>query len=289
MNSKGSLRWGRVVAIHPEDYSVDLVMTDGGQQLAGVQVLSPWASTSSGEALLVQPSDAPNGNKWDLTQAKPTDVLAGVALFGQMPVVIGFRYPQICQMLFTELQRAIDRHPSDFYKTIDAQGNYEAYHPSGTYWRIGTSPAHEDLTGKDVDGNWKIANNVQQQVFVNLTVANGGAVVANIQIDPQGNMTGTLQGNLALSVQGNATATVQGNVVANVTGNVDVTSPQSTIHGPLHVTGPITSDETIAATQGISTPANITAQGDVTAGNISLIKHHHTAQGATAPTSAAQT
>ena len=91
MNNKGSLRWGRVAAIHPEDSSIDVAMMDDGTQLTGVQVLSPWASTSSGETMLINPSTSLNGNKWDLTESKPTDVLAGVAFFGQTPVVIGFR------------------------------------------------------------------------------------------------------------------------------------------------------------------------------------------------------
>lgn len=288
MSSKGSLRWGRVAAIHPEDYALDLVMTDNGEQISGVQVLSPWASTSSGKAMLIEPSKASNGNAWDLTQTKPTDVLAGVAYFGTMPVVIGFRYPQICQMLFRDLQRMIDRHPSDFYTSIDSQANFEAYHPSGTYFRVGSSPAHEDLTGKDVDGNWKIAKNTASAPWVNLTVANAGSVVANIQVDPQGNINVQANGNLTGDITGNVSATIGGSVTANVTGNVDVTSPKTTIHGPLHVTGPITSDETIAATGAISTQATVAATGDITSGSISVLKHFHTAQGANAQTTVAQ-
>jgi hypothetical protein len=263
-----SLRWGRVSAIHPEDYSVDLVMTDDGSRLAGVQVLTPHASTNSGANCLPQPSMPASGNVWDLTETTDRDVLAGVAFFGQYPVVLGFRYPQVCQMLFADLQRAINRHPSDFYTSIDAAGNFEAYHPSGTYLRIGTSSAHEDLTGKDFDGLWKITKNTSSAPHVHLTVANAGSPVASVDIDPSGNIT--LQNN------GNLSATVGGNVTATVTGNVDITSPQTTIHGPLHVTGAITADQTI------------TASGEVKSGNIGLQAHHHTAQGATAPTTAAQ-
>lgn len=42
------LRLGRVVAIHPEDNSVDIVMTDDGARLVGVQALSHAAGTRSG-------------------------------------------------------------------------------------------------------------------------------------------------------------------------------------------------------------------------------------------------
>lgn len=250
-----SLRWGRVAAIHPEDYSVDLVMTDDGSRLAGVQVLAPHASTNSGANCLPKPAAPSSGNAWDLTEATDRDVLAGVAFFGPYPVVLGFRYPQVCQMLFKDLERAINRHPSDFYTSIDGEGNFEAYHPSGTYIRIGTTPDHEDLTGKDFDGRWKIENNTATAPHVRLVVANAGTQVASLDLDPSGNVT--LQNN------GNLAATVGGNLTANVTGNVDVTSPQTTIHGPLHVTGPITADQTI------------TADGEVKSGNIGLQAHHH--------------
>lgn len=288
MNSSSSLRWGRVAAIHPEDYSVDLVMTDDGGQLTGIQVLTPWGSTSSGETMPINPSAAANGNKWDLTQTKPTDVLAAVAFFGQFPVVIGFRFPQICQMLFEDLARAIKRHPSDFYTSIDGEGNFEAYHPSGTYFRVGVSPAHEDLTGKDVDGNWKIAKNTQSSPWVNLTVANAGEMVANFQVDPQGNVNVTAKGSLTANITGNVSATIDGDVVAEVTGNVDITSPQATFHGNVIITGTLDVQELLTATGGIDTPSTIKADGEITSGDIGLQAHHHTAQGANSPTTAAQ-
>lgn len=246
-----SLRWGRVAAIHPEDYSVDLVMTDDGSRLAGVQVLTPHASTDSGSNCLPQPATPASGNVWDLTQTTDRDVLAGVAFFGQYPVVLGFRYPQVCQMLFKDLERAINRHPSDFYTSIDGQGNFEAYHPSGTYLRIGTSPGHEDLTGKDFDGLWKITKNTGAAPHVHLTVANAGTSVASFDIDPSG--------NVALQNNGDLTATVGGKVTGTVTGTVTLNAPAgTTINGPLAVNGSVT-----------------VTGGDVTADGIGLKAHHH--------------
>lgn len=270
--ANASLRWGRIAAIHPEDYSVDLVMTDDGSQLAGVQVLTPWASTSSGQALLIEPSTAANGNKWDLTQTKDTDVLAGVAFFGQLPVVIGFRYPQICQMLFADLQRAINRHPSDFYTSIDGQGNFEAYHPSGTYLRIGTAPTHEDLTGKDFDGQWKITKNTSSAPHVHLTVANAGSSVASFDVDPAG--------NVAMQNNGNLTATVGGNVQADVTGTVTLNAPAgTTINGPVTINGLLTYTEGMQGSSGSGVAAAITGNVDVTSGEVSVdgigVKAHH--------------
>src|SRR3546814_4397963 len=50
---------------------------------------------------------------------------------------------QVCQMLFKDLERRINRHASDVYSTIDADGNMEVYHPSGTYLQIGRASCRE--------------------------------------------------------------------------------------------------------------------------------------------------
>lgn len=274
-----SLRWGRVAAIHPEDYSVDLVMTDDGSRLAGVQVLTPHASTNSGSNCLPQPSTPASGNVWDLTQTTDRDVLAGVAFFGQYQVVLGFRYPQVCQMLFKDLERAINRHPSDFYTSIDGQGNFEAYHPSGTYLRIGTSPSHEDLTGKDFDGLWKITKNTSSAPHVHLNVANAGAQVASVDIDPSGDVTVTHAGNLAVNTSGTADIQVTGNAALKAP-NVKIDSPQTTCTGALTVEGLFTYQAGMEGSGGTGAAATINGNvtvsgGDVTADGVGLKAHHH--------------
>lgn len=281
-----SLRWGRVAAAHPEDYSVDLVMTDTGERIVGVQVLSPSASTNTGYNNLPSPATPASGNPWDLTQATSRDVLAGVAYFGPYPVVLGFRFPQICQMLFADINRSINRHASDFYTSIDGQGNFEAYHPSGTYFRVGASPAHEDLTGKDFDGQWKISKNTASAPHVHLTVAHAGSPVASIDIDPSGNIS--LQNN------GNLSATVGGTVTGTVTGAVTLNAPAgTTINGPLTVNGLFTYTQGMSGTGGSGATATIQGNiavtgGEVTVDGIGVKSHHHTALGANAATTAAE-
>ncbi|MEX3764459.1 hypothetical protein [Paraburkholderia phenoliruptrix] len=286
------LRWGRVAAVHPEDYSVDLVMTDNGQRLAGVQVLSPHASTDSGSAHLPNPAMPASGNKWDLTTKTDRDVLAAVAEFGPYVVVIGFRFPQICQMLFAELDRVINRTPSDFYTTTDGQGNFEAYHPSGTYFRIGTSPAHEDLTGRNVDGSFAVSKNTGAAVHAHLCVSNGGAVVATFDIDPSGNVTLTHQGSLSVQTQGSANVVVTGSANIKAEG-VTIDSPTTHVTGAMTVDGALTFKGGMTGSGGTGNTMQLTgsmmvSDGDIVADTISLKGHHHTAQGANAPTSNAQ-
>lgn len=177
----------RVVATHPESHAVDVVFMDGGRPLAGVQVLSPMAGGNVGLADLPSPDVV--GDPFNAELSKTRDIFAALMFLNDIPVILGFLFPQIAQCLFADKNRRIDRHASDVYTAIDADGNTEVYHPSGTYLRIGTAPTHEDLTGKDYDKKWKIAKNTTKAVHAHLTVANAGVVKATVNIDPSGNIT----------------------------------------------------------------------------------------------------
>jgi hypothetical protein len=206
------LRLGRVVAIHPEDNSVDIVMTDDGARLAGVQVLASSASTRSGLVDLPVPAQPDEGDaKWDITKVTESDVIAAVAYFDamRMPVVVGFLYPQINQMLFAEEGRKLDRHHSDVYSAIDKDGNVEWFHPSGTYVRMAVSPEHEDLDGKDFDKKWKTDRNTDKRVSFRLAIKNSDGTKATITIDPDGNVSLAHIGNLNIETSGNAAHTAQ--------------------------------------------------------------------------------
>lgn len=222
------LRLAKVAETHPEDNSVDIVMVDDGSRWPGVICATPFAAKNSGISNM--PVVTPAGrDKWDLTQAGDDAQLAIVGFLGEsVPIVLGFLFPQINQMLFADKNRRIDRHVSDVYTTTDKDGNFELYHPSGTFLRVATSAAHEDLAGHDFDGKWAISKNTDKAVYVRLRVANAGAQKALITIDPSGNVNVDHTGNLTwhtagtatVNIDGNATATFGGNVTASVAGNL---------------------------------------------------------------------
>lgn len=195
-----SLRKGVVVQTHPEDYSVDLVMVDDGARLVGVQVLSPTASTRTGNVDL--PAVAPKADKWDITHESDQEILAVVGYLGRFPVVLGFIYPQISQMTFDDPRRKISRHQSDVYYTVDGVGDMELFHPSGTYVRIAQSPLHEDLRGKNTDKNLSIDRNTQKQVHFHVRMAGGAA---SIDIAPGGAITILTQSTFDVHAQGEVT------------------------------------------------------------------------------------
>jgi len=248
-----SLRIGRVVEVHPEDNSVDLVMIDDGSRVAGVQILSPTATGNTGTHDL--PSvGRPGGDKWNIATPTDRDMIAVVGTVGRQAVVLGFLFPQVCQMLFKDANRRVTRHASDVYTTVDGEGNTEVYHPSGTYLRIGTNPEHEDLTGKDFDGRWKIAKNTDKAVSVRLRVANAGAVKATLTIDPGG--------NVSLQHTGDLLVNSGGMVTVNAGGMATVAAPAVTLDTPTtHCTGNLT-------VAGVTTTGSLVSTGS--AGGASL-------------------
>lgn len=215
------LKLAKVVGVVPGGHAVDLLFLDDGSRVPAVQVMVPSASTNSGVNNLVAPA---GDGQWNARLTGDRDVIAVVGLYRGLPLVLGFLYPQVCQMLFDRKDFKVERHPSDVYTTVDTDGNIEVYHPSGTYLRIGESPDHEDLTGQDVDGAWAISKNTGKAVHVQLTIKNAGAKMASLNIDPSGNVTLENEGNFAQHVKGNYSLTVDGSYAAN-TGAYTLTSP----------------------------------------------------------------
>lgn len=278
------LRLAKVAAIHPEAHAVDLVFLDNGSQIPLVQVMSSAASTNSGLNDLAEPSLPASGDKWDLSESKDRDIMAVVGFFHELPIVLGFLYPQVCQMLFADKNRRVNRHASDVYTSVDADGNTELFHPSGTYLRIGTTPAHEDLTGQDYDQQWKIEKNTDKAVHVHLEVANAGTPVASLGVDPSGNVALEHDGNLTADTGGNAVvdiagtlnATVQGDITATTPATVTVDAPQSTFTGAVTVQGLLTYEAGMNGTGGANISGNVSVSGgDVDADGVSLKTHTH--------------
>jgi hypothetical protein len=233
-----TMRRGIVVAVHPEDHSVDLVMADDGSRLTGVQVLTPNGSTRSGTVDL--PAIPERANKWDITKRTGQDMLATVGFIGRNPVVVGFTYPQINQMLHKDPKLRIDRHQSDVVSMIDGDGNFQWTHPSGTYIRIGESPDAVPVAGKNVDASLAVDRNTGRQVHVRIGLAGGSAVLT---IAPNGAVSLTTQSTVNVDAQGAVTVKADG---------VTFDTPTA------HFTG------------------GVTVEDDVVASGISLVNHVNT-------------
>jgi phage baseplate assembly protein gpV len=276
---------GRVVASYPQGQSVD-VLLDNGSRLANVQLLTVDGSDASGTAHVPDVGGPADDSRWSHTASFSRTVRAVVAFIRGCPVCMGFLLPQVTQMTFNEKNRKITRHPSDVYTSIDDSGNFELFHPSGTYLRIGSSSDHEDLTGKDFDGLWKVARNTGSAPHVHLGVSNAGASVASLDFDPSGNVTLQNNGNLQATVGGTTTVDSAGAATVKAP-SVLVDSPATVFTGAVTVQGAFTfeagatgqagsgEDAAIKLTGAVQVDGTITSTGDQVAGNISQIGHKH--------------
>lgn len=222
-------------------------MADDGSRLTGVQVLAMGASTNTGTVNLPEPTAT--SNKWDLSARTDRDAMAVVGrMAGDVWVVLGWLLPQVSQMTF-EAGRYVQRLPSDVYTTVDGAGNAEWYHPSGVWFRVGTSPDHENLAGANFDGNWALTKNTGKSLHVRLHTPH-----ADVHITPAGDVTVTHAGNLTVTTSGTAHVTV--------TGAATVTAPTVTLETPTtHCTGDLVVD-------GLTTTGALTSTG--AAGNVSI-------------------
>lgn len=265
----------RVVASHPEDHSVDVVMVDDGARHVGVQVLAQTAGSDFGAYDLPEPSAI--GNKWSMSAGRERDVMAVCSFLtgAHVPVVLGFLFPQVNGVLFADKNRRMNRHASDVYSTIDADGNIEVAHPNGTYIRIGVTPDHEDLSGKDFDGNFKQSKNTDKMTHLKVVVANSGGPQATLHVDPTGNVSLDHVGNLTVNVGGNASVTVAGTTQVDSAGastvtapSVTVDSPQSTFTGAVTVQGLLTYQAGLTGSGGsgasLTGPLNVVGNVDTT-------------------------
>lgn len=289
---------GRVVATHPESNSVDLQMLASGARLSGVQVMGGAAGASHGFHDLPRPREqelAPTDPFSAVHQAGDARAtLAVVAYYRAIPVVMGFLYPQVSQCLFADRDRMIYRHASDLYATVDGSANFEVHHPSGVSLRIAETPDHEDLTGRDFDGKWRLDRNTGRAVHVQLTMPN-----AIVHLDPAGNVSvehaGDLEvstgGNASVSVSGDAAVDVGGTTTLNSAGDVLVEAPEVTVDAAdVIVTGKLTVQGGMAVTGGSGTSAEI--NGNVTVvgqlmnnGKLVGSTHRHTSSSSGSPTS----
>ena len=263
-----SIGIGFVTATYPEGQSIDVLMSDDGSRLSNVQVMVPTGSSKTGIVDLPDPGLATDNTRWDFNTQPERYLRAVIAFCRGAPVCIGFLFPQVTQMTFKQKNRRIMRHASDVYSTIDDAGNTELYHPSGVYFRIGTNPAHEDLTGQDVDKQWKITRNTGQAVHVHLAAMNG----TTFDVAPNGNVVVNVpNGTVALTCPGGVTVTAPTHFIGNM--QVDGTV---TINGNTEIIGNLTvNGATVAITAAVDLTGALTATGDITAAGKSVSLHIH--------------
>ena len=212
-----SLRQGVVVATHPKDHAVDLVMVDTGERLVGVQVATPNGSARSGGVDL--PDVPEKKDKWDITRETGQDMKALVDFVRGYPVVTGFLYPQVNQVLQKDPKMMYRRHQSDVEWMVDGEGNIQLNHPGGAYIRLGETPDKVDTAGKNADGNAKIDRNTGRKVNVRIGLA-GNAVV--VTMTPDGAVTFALETDFTIEAKGSIAMKAGGDIRLEAAGAVAI-------------------------------------------------------------------
>lgn len=262
---------GIVVAVYPEGNSLDVLIARTGARLANVQIACFTGSSNTGLMDLPEIGLPVDDSRWDITIQGNGEryVRAIMSHVDGKPICMGILLPQLTQMTFQRNNFRVSRHASDVYSTINAQGDTEWSHPSGSFMRVAGNPAHENLSALDVDKSWAIKQNTGSAPWFNLTVANAGSVVANLTIDPAGNVSLANNGNLTATVGGNLQATIAGTTTVDSTGaakvkapSVTVDSPQSTFTGAVTIQGPLVFESGMTGSAGSSGGSTMTIDGD---------------------------
>lgn len=265
-----SFRLGVVVATHPEDHSVDLVMTDDGKRLSGVQVAGgAGASTRTGSIDL--PHVPEKKNKWDITEQTDQEMIALVGYVGRQPVVMNFLYPQINQVLSKDPKRKVYRHQSDFSYFIDGDGNMQVDHPSGLYVRMGEAPDREETAGKNADANAAADRNTSKRVNIRIGLADGKG---EITITPEGKVRFEIKGDYEIENDGHTSVKSKGDVTVETEANASVKAQGTAI---VESTGPATmkAPNILFNTPSAHFTGSVTSDGDMIAQGVSQVNHEH--------------
>jgi hypothetical protein len=177
--ASSTIRIARVTAVHPEAQKMEVIFLDTGDYGRDVQLMTPYGGTDFGLTTGI-PEPEQEGHDFNMEPWDPDKrhINAVVATCGSIHICLGYLYPQVTHMAFTkdrDKNRLIERHTSDFVRTIADDGDMDMVHPSGAYLRIGNGSTPDDLAGNDFDGVWNIKHNKSGAVTVALVNNSNGA------------------------------------------------------------------------------------------------------------------
>ena len=153
-----TIRLAKVTYVHPEGQKLEVMFLDTGDYGRDVQVMSPYAGTDFGFTSGI-PSPEQEGHEPNKkTDPNERHIIAVVATLQGRHICLGFLFPQVTHMAFTKDQdknRLIERHTSDFYRTINDAADMDMVHPGMAWIRMGIGPFPDNLEGRDYDKRWK--------------------------------------------------------------------------------------------------------------------------------------
>lgn len=173
-----TIRLAKVTYVHPEGQKLEVMFLDTGDYGRDVQVMSPYAGTDFGFTSGI-PSPEQEGHEPNKkTDPNERHIIAVVATLQGRHICLGFLFPQVTHMAFTKAadkNRLLERHTSDWYRTVDDMGNMDIVHPGFAlggvpliFMRMGVGPLPAILTGRDYDKRFALKRNLLQQAMITL-------------------------------------------------------------------------------------------------------------------------
>lgn len=213
-----TIRLARVTAVHPEGQKMEVIFLDTGDYGRDVQLMTPYGGTDFGLTTGV-PEPEQEGHDFNTEQWDPNKrhINAVVATCGSIHICLGFLYPQCTHMAFTKGQdknRLIERHTSDFVRTISDAGDMDLAHPSDAHIRVGEGEEPDGLAGNDFDGVYQIKHNTDKRVHITLLNRSDGKLTkvvlcphGDIDIFAMRNIRIRAFGDIQVDAAGNASVT----------------------------------------------------------------------------------
>jgi hypothetical protein len=184
--STNTLRLAKVTHVHPEGQKLEVLFLDNGDYGRDVQVMSPYAGTDFGFTGGIPAPEEEGHEPNRRTDPNKRDIIAVIANLQGRHLCLGYLYPQVTHMAFTkdsDKNRMIERHTSDWYRTVDDEGNMDMVHPAlavafpTTFIRMGVGPIPAVLTGRDYDGRWALKRNLFMPAMITIA-APAGVLIA---------------------------------------------------------------------------------------------------------------
>lgn len=224
-----TIRLARVTYVHPEGQKMEVIFLDTGDYGRDVQVMTPYGGTDFGFTGGI-PSPDEEGHDVNLedNDSGKRHILAVIATLQGLHVCLGYLYPQVTQMAFTKADknRLIERHTSDFVRTISDAGDMDMVHPSGAHLRIGSGTTPDNLAGKDFDGVFALKHNTGSTPTITLENSTGGGT-SRIKQTPGGYIDMYAQENLTITTEGFIEVVDGEYLTAQVEQYVDVTAKEN--------------------------------------------------------------
>jgi len=221
--ASSTIRIARVTAVHPEGQKMEVIFLDSGDYGRDVQLMTPYGGTDFGFTSGL-PSPDEEGHEYNMQQWDPNKrhINAVVATCGAVHICLGFLYPQCTHMAFTKGQdknRLIERHTSDFVRTISDKGDMDLAHPANAHIRIGEGEDPDALAGRDFDGVWQLKHNKDSAMVGIYLINNSKGDITKVKLCPHG--------DIEIFAMRNIRIRAFGNIQVDATGNATVTAGQT--------------------------------------------------------------